>query len=101
MTEASRVEPSRGAAADPAAAFASPPRIDVPCAGRDRNPLYVGLDLIYIGLSLLINSLWGLLMLAPLLVVMHYGVILREERYLAARFGESYGRYRASVRRYL
>ncbi len=34
-------------------------------------------------------------------VVMHYGVILREERYLQRRFGAEYERYKASVRRWL
>lgn len=35
-----------------------------------------------------------------LLVVMHYGVILREERYLESRFGEEYREYCRSVGRY-
>jgi len=66
-----------------------------------RNPLYVGLDLIFLGVALVLNSLWGPSMLVLVLVVMHYGVILREERYLEAKFGESYRRYRTAVRRYL
>jgi protein-S-isoprenylcysteine O-methyltransferase Ste14 len=51
--------------------------------------------------ALLANSLWLLVLLAPLLVVMQWGVILREERYLARRFGESYLAYKAAVRRWL
>lgn len=66
-----------------------------------RNPLYVGLDLAFLGLSLILNSLWGLVMLVPVLVIMHYGVILREERYLHTKFGEPYRQYCAKVRRYL
>ncbi|HYC00305.1 MAG TPA: isoprenylcysteine carboxylmethyltransferase family protein [Candidatus Limnocylindrales bacterium] len=69
--------------------------------GVSRNPLYVSLDTIFVGLSLILNSLWGVLMLVPLLVVMHYGVIVREERYLEARFGEAYRQYCSKVRRYL
>jgi protein-S-isoprenylcysteine O-methyltransferase Ste14 len=66
-----------------------------------RNPLYVAGALVFLGLALVLNSLWGVVALVPLLVVMHYGVILREERYLAAKFGESYRQYCAAVRRYV
>ena len=40
-------------------------------------------------------------MVAPAMVVMRYGVIGREERYLEAKFGEDYARYKASVRRWI
>ena len=66
-----------------------------------RNPLYVALTLVYLGLTLLANTGWGLVMLVPLLIVMHRGVVLREERYLEHKFGESYRGYRSRVRRYL
>ena len=66
-----------------------------------RNPLYVALSLMFLGMSLAVNSLWGVLVLLPLLLVMHYGVILREERYLEAKFGETYRQYCSKVRRYL
>ncbi len=66
-----------------------------------RNPLYVALNLVYVGLALLVNALWVLVLFVPLVVVMHFGVILREERYLAQKFGDPYRAYRARVRRYL
>jgi protein-S-isoprenylcysteine O-methyltransferase Ste14 len=66
-----------------------------------RNPLYVSLMLVYLGLSLAVNTWWGVVMLVPLLIVMHVGVVLREERYLDRKFGESYRQYRVRVRRYL
>jgi len=66
-----------------------------------RNPLYVALTLVYLGLTLLANTQWGLVMLVPLLLVMHRGVVLREERYLEQKFGETYRAYRRKVRRYL
>lgn len=66
-----------------------------------RNPLYVGLDLMLAGALAVLNSAWGVPALALVLLVMHHGVILREERYLERRFGEPYRRYRAAVRRYL
>lgn len=66
-----------------------------------RNPIYLGLTLSFLGLSLIFNTLWGPAVLVPVLAIMHYGVILREERYLEAKFGETYRRYRERVRRYL
>ncbi len=68
---------------------------------RSRNPLYVALTLMYVGLALLTNSLWVLALLVPVLLILHYGVVRREERYLEAKFGEAYRGYRARVRRYL
>jgi protein-S-isoprenylcysteine O-methyltransferase Ste14 len=66
-----------------------------------RNPLYVSLTLLYLGLTLVLNTWWGIAVLVPLLVVMHFGVIVREERYLEQKFGETYRQYRSTVRRYL
>ncbi|HKA33203.1 MAG TPA: isoprenylcysteine carboxylmethyltransferase family protein [Candidatus Binatia bacterium] len=66
-----------------------------------RNPLYVSLMLMYAGLTLAFDTWWGFILLAPVLIVMHLGVIRREERYLEGKFGESYRRYRDNVRRYL
>jgi protein-S-isoprenylcysteine O-methyltransferase Ste14 len=66
-----------------------------------RNPLYVGMTILYVGLTLAFNTWWGAILLAPVLVVMHSGVILREERYLERKFGAAYREYRSKVRRYL
>ncbi len=66
-----------------------------------RNPIYIGLVLVYLGVAMLGDSLWVLGMLAPLLVVMHFGVILREEAYLERKFGDVYRSYRESVGRWL
>jgi len=66
-----------------------------------RNPLYVALTLVYVGLALLANALWVLVLIVPVLIVMHYGVIRREERYLEAKFGDTYRAYRSRVRRYV
>jgi protein-S-isoprenylcysteine O-methyltransferase Ste14 len=55
----------------------------------------------HLGLTLAFNAWWGIVLLVPLLIVMHRGVVLREERYLEQKFGETYGQYRSNVRRYL
>jgi protein-S-isoprenylcysteine O-methyltransferase Ste14 len=66
-----------------------------------RNPLYVSLTLLYLGLTTAVNTWWGLVFLAPLLLIMHVGVVLREERYLEQKFGDTYRAYRSRVRRYV
>lgn len=66
-----------------------------------RNPLYMGLAVVYLGLTLALDTWWGMVLLALVLIVMHRGVIQREERYLDRKFGDGYRQYRAAVRRYL
>ena len=66
-----------------------------------RNPLYLALTLLYLGLIVGFDTWWGIVVLVPLVVVMHGGVVLREERYLEQKFGETYRQYRSKVRRYL
>ncbi|KAA5596729.1 methyltransferase family protein [Blastochloris sulfoviridis] len=68
--------------------------------GRLRNPMYVGLILLLVGLALALASDWLIVMAVPAALVLHYGVVLREERYLEAKFGDDYRRYTAEVPRY-
>ena len=65
-----------------------------------RNPMYVAGVLIIAGLALALGSDWILVMLVPTAVVLHYGVVLREERYLERKFGDAYRQYREAVPRY-
>lgn len=65
-----------------------------------RNPLYVGLTILYIGLSFLLNTWWSLFLLIPVWVIMHLLVVRREELYLERKFGGTYVAYRRRVRRY-
>ena len=66
-----------------------------------RNPMYMALTLIYVGVCIAANAYWGLLLLIPLLVVVQKGIIEREEHYLTRKFGDEYLRYKAQVRRWL
>jgi len=65
-----------------------------------RNPMYVGLGLMVLGLGLALASDWTLVLLVPAAVVLHYGVVLREEIYLEAKFGDEYRRFKQRVPRY-
>jgi protein-S-isoprenylcysteine O-methyltransferase Ste14 len=66
-----------------------------------RNPLYVGMTLMYSGITALFNALPAALLLPIVLAVMQRGVIAREERYLEGKFGEEYLDYKARVRRWI
>ena len=66
-----------------------------------RNPLYLATTGLYVGVSLLVDALWPLVLLPPMLAIIEWGVIRREERYLDAKFGDTYRAYRSRVRRWL
>src|SRR2546429_8770103 len=55
-----------------------------------RNPMYVSLILLLAGIAIALASDWTLVMLVPAGLILHLGVVRREERYLAAKFGETY-----------
>jgi protein-S-isoprenylcysteine O-methyltransferase Ste14 len=69
--------------------------------GWSRNPIYVGLFLVYGGIGLAARSPWALILMLPLAVTIRYGVVAREEAYLERRFGGAYRDYKARVRRWL
>lgn len=66
-----------------------------------RNPMYFGMTLIYLALGIAADAPVVFWMLAPLAVTIHYGVVLREERYMTGRFGQPYIDYANRVPRWL
>ena len=66
-----------------------------------RNPMYLALCLLQVALGFFLNDWITLLFVIPLALIMHYGVILREERYLTTKFGEPYLQLKRQVRRWL
>jgi len=69
--------------------------------GWSRNPIYLGMFLIYFGIGLVAQSPWVLMITVPLAIVIRYGVVAREEAYLERRFGGAYRDYKGRVRRWL
>ena len=66
-----------------------------------RNPLYLSLVLLYLGIALFFDMAWLIALLMPIILVIHFGVIRREERYLEGKFGEDYLDYKKKVRRWV
>ncbi len=66
-----------------------------------RNPMYLALILMHIGMALLLGSLWILLTLLPVWMWVRFTVIRKEEAYLRALFGDDYDDYCRRVRRWL
>ena len=66
-----------------------------------RNPLYLALHLVYIGVCFWTASMTSLILLPLANAILLFGVIRREERFLEAKFGDEYRVYRAKVRRWL
>jgi protein-S-isoprenylcysteine O-methyltransferase Ste14 len=69
--------------------------------GLSRNPLYLGLLVLYLGLALLIPTFWGLVLFPVAVLLILWGAVLPEERFLRQRFGSRYDDYAGRVRRWL
>ena len=66
-----------------------------------RNPMYLSLCLLQLALGLVLDGWIPLLFTIPLILILHFGVILREESYLEAKFGEQYLALKREVRRWI
>jgi protein-S-isoprenylcysteine O-methyltransferase Ste14 len=66
-----------------------------------RNPIYLSFYGLQLGLAFWTNNLWQLVMLVGTIALIALVVVPREERYLEARFPETYLPYKAAVRRWL
>jgi protein-S-isoprenylcysteine O-methyltransferase Ste14 len=69
--------------------------------GFTRNPMYLGGNLILLGLSFLfyLPWVWGVFLMG--LPLNHWGVVLAEEEYLEKKFGKRYLDYKKRVRRWI
>jgi protein-S-isoprenylcysteine O-methyltransferase Ste14 len=66
-----------------------------------RNPLYLASIMVLLGVALALNNLWALVALGVSTVFCHYVLIVPEEEYLLAKFGDEYRDYTATVHRWL
>ncbi|MGI9393889.1 MAG: methyltransferase family protein [Boseongicola sp.] len=66
-----------------------------------RNPMYLGLILFVAGLGIAVATFWGPIMACLLWAILHWGVVLREEKYLRTKFGDDYSSLLNRTRRWL
>ena len=66
-----------------------------------RNPLYVGNNLMLLGLGILSNSLIYVLVVVPVFLFIYQAIVLAEENFLKQKFGIAYEEYCANVNRWL
>jgi len=69
--------------------------------GVSRNPMYVGLAIVYLGLTCLIGNWWNIIFFPLLFIIIQEYIIKREEKYLERAFGVEYLDYKKAVRRWL
>lgn len=67
---------------------------------RSRNPLYVGLMVLYVAIALAVPSVWALLLLPVGFVALLKGSVEPEETYLGQEFGPAYEEYCRRVPRW-
>jgi protein-S-isoprenylcysteine O-methyltransferase Ste14 len=66
-----------------------------------RNPMYLGLALVYVGVALADQSVWALILLPVVLSIIQRRAIEPEEAFLERRFGADYIRYKENVSRWI
>lgn len=66
-----------------------------------RNPMYLGMASLHLGLALAFGVIWAAAVLPLVLLAVDRLVIAREEPYLERKFGDEYRAYRRHVRRWI
>ena len=66
-----------------------------------RNPGYLALTLLYLGVGVLFSSAWVCVLIVPTLLIINVAVVRKEEQHLESQFGDDYLRYKTAVRRWL
>ena len=69
--------------------------------GITRNPMYVGLAFVYIGVACFVGNWWTFVLLPFLILIIQEYIIKREEKYLEIEFGQTFCDYKKTARRWL
>jgi protein-S-isoprenylcysteine O-methyltransferase Ste14 len=65
-----------------------------------RNPMYLSLCLLETSVGFFCNAWISLVCTIPLALILHFGVVRREEAYLENKFGAPYRSFQQRVRRW-
>jgi protein-S-isoprenylcysteine O-methyltransferase Ste14 len=69
--------------------------------GWSRNPIYLGFNLLPIGMGIFFDNVWVLLSFVPAAFTLYHVAIKKEEVYLEEKFGDEYLGYKNKVRRWI
>ena len=65
-----------------------------------RNPMYLGMFLMLLGVAFLMGSIGALLPVSIFILIIRNNFVLGEERFMQATFGQQYLQYKSEVRRW-
>lgn len=68
---------------------------------RTRNPLYIGILLIFLGCILVVSTMSGIVLFILSFILCNWWVKNREERYMEKAFTNEYRNYKKSVSRWI
>ena len=66
-----------------------------------RNPMYLGLAIVYLGITCLIGNWWNVLLFPLLILIVQETIIKKEEKYLERAFKDEFQLYKSRVRRWV
>ena len=91
----------RGIGQDPAPWTSTPEIVTEGIYRVTRNPMYVGMALLQLGIGIGLANGWIVAFVPLVLAVVYATAVRHEEAYLERKFGEGYLVYKRSVRRWL
>ncbi len=66
-----------------------------------RNPIYLAIIILNVGLSLIFNSVWILIDTLFIAILLNHFLIKKEEKFLENEFGTLYKEYKKKVKRWI